>query len=54
MPEQDQVWQPSLSQKGNEEARINFVQAQVEEVARYHMDCQQSLNVQHSLKTQVR
>jgi hypothetical protein len=30
MPEHDQVWKPSLSQKGNEVARINLVKAQVE------------------------
>jgi hypothetical protein len=50
-------------------ATINIVQAQVEELCilylilsigmllyqeGYHMDCQQSLNTQHSLKTQVR
>jgi hypothetical protein len=54
--------------KRNEVARIIIVQAQVEEMyfifnleyrlpiyqERYHMDCQQSLNAQHSLKTQVR
>jgi hypothetical protein len=52
----------------NEVAMINMVQDQVEEVVYifnlenslplyqegYHMDCQQSLNAQHSLKTQVR
>jgi hypothetical protein len=51
--------------KRNEVARINRVQAQVEEVPYifnleyrlplcqegYHMDCQQCLNAQHSLKT---
>jgi hypothetical protein len=49
-------------------ARINMVQAQVEEVVYifnlenrlplyqegYYMDCQQNLNAQHNLKTQVR
>jgi hypothetical protein len=30
MSEQDQVWQPSLSQKGNEVVTINLVLAQVE------------------------
>jgi hypothetical protein len=49
-------------------ATINIVQAQVEELCLYlilsidmplyqegyHMDCQQSLNAQHSLKPQVR
>jgi hypothetical protein len=52
----------------NEVARINIVQTQVEEVyfifnleyrlplyqQGYQMDCQQSLNAEHSLKTQVR
>jgi hypothetical protein len=49
-------------------ATFNIVQAQVEELyfifnleyrlllyqEGYHMNCQQSLNAQHSLKTQVR
>jgi hypothetical protein len=49
----------------NKVTRINIVQAQVEELyfifnleyrfslyqERYHKDCQQSLNAQHSLKT---
>jgi hypothetical protein len=48
-------------------ARLNIMQARVEEVFMfnleyrlplyqdgYHMDCQQSLIAQHSLKTQVR
>jgi hypothetical protein len=57
-----------MKTKRNEVLRINIVQAQVEEVVYifnleyrlplnqegYHMDCQQSLNAQHSLKTQVR
>jgi hypothetical protein len=57
-----------MKSKRNEVARINIVQAQVEEVyfifnleyrlllyqEGYYMDCQQSLNAQHSLKTQVR
>jgi hypothetical protein len=30
IPKQDQLWEPSFSQKGNEVVRINFVQAQVE------------------------
>jgi hypothetical protein len=51
--------------KRNEVARINIVQAQLEEAVfifnieyrlllyqeGYHMDCQQSLSAQHSLKT---
>jgi hypothetical protein len=54
--------------KRNEVVRINIVQAQVEELyfifslkyrlslyqEGYHIDCQQSLNAQQSLKTQVR
>jgi hypothetical protein len=54
--------------KRGEVARFNIVQAQVEEMCfiftleyrlslyqqGYHMDCQQSLNSQYSLKTQVR
>jgi hypothetical protein len=54
--------------KRNKVARINMVQAQVEEVVYvfnleyrlslyqegYHMDCQKSFNAQHSLKIQVR
>jgi hypothetical protein len=54
--------------KRNEVARLNMVQAEVEEVVYifnleyrlslyqvgYHMDCQQSLKAQHILKTQVR
>jgi hypothetical protein len=54
--------------KRGEVARFNIVQAQVEEMCfifnleyrlslyqeGYHMDCQQSLNSQYSLKAQVR
>jgi hypothetical protein len=57
-----------IKSKRNEVVTINLVQAQVEEIhfylmlsigmplyqEGYHMDCQQSLNAQHSLKTQVR
>jgi hypothetical protein len=57
-----------MKSKGNEVARFNIVQGQAEEVIfifnleyrlplyqeGYHMDCQQSLNTQNSLKTQVR
>jgi hypothetical protein len=57
-----------MKSKTNEVARINIVHAQVEELyfifnleyrlplyqEGYHMDCQHSLNTQHSLKTQVR
>jgi hypothetical protein len=57
-----------MKSKRIEVAIINFVQAQVEEKyfifnleyrlllyqEGYHMDCQQSLNAQQSLKTQVR
>jgi hypothetical protein len=56
-----------MKSKRDEVAIINIVQAQVEELyfifnleyrlplyqEGYHMDCQQSLNAQHSLKTQV-
>jgi hypothetical protein len=58
----------SMKPKRNKVARINIVQAQVEELyfifnikyrlllhqEGYHMDYQQSLNAQQSLKTQVR
>jgi hypothetical protein len=57
-----------MKSKRDEVARFNIVQTQVEEMCfifnleyrlplyqeGYHMDCQQSLNAQHSLKTQVR
>jgi hypothetical protein len=57
-----------MKSKKDEVARINIVQAQVQELyfifnleyrlplyqEGYHMDCQQSFNVQHSLKTQMR
>jgi hypothetical protein len=57
-----------MKSKRNEVARFNIVPAQVEEMyfililsigmplyqEGYHMDCQQSLNVQNSLKPQVR
>jgi hypothetical protein len=57
-----------IKPKTNEVERINIVQAQVEELyfifnleyrlplyqEGYHMDCQQSLNTQQKLKTQVR
>jgi hypothetical protein len=57
-----------MKSKGNEVARFNIVQGPAEEVIfifnleyrlplyqeGYHMDCQQSLNAQNSLKTQVR
>jgi hypothetical protein len=58
-----------LKSKRNEVVRINLMQAQVEEkyflyfilsieIPLYqegsHMDCQQNLNAQYSLKTQVR
>jgi hypothetical protein len=56
-----------MKSKRDEVARINIVQAQVEELyfifnleymlllyqEGYHMDCEQNLNAQHSLKTQV-
>jgi hypothetical protein len=57
-----------MKSKRDEVATFNIVQAQVEELyfifnleyrlllyqEGYHMNCQQSLNAQHSLKTQVR
>jgi hypothetical protein len=57
-----------MKSKRNEVARFNIVPAQVEEMyfililsigmplyqEGYHMDCQQSLNAQNSLKPQVR
>jgi hypothetical protein len=57
-----------MKSKRDEVIRFNIVQAQVEEICfifnleyrlslyqeGYHMDCQQSLNAQHSLKAQVR
>jgi hypothetical protein len=57
-----------MKSKSDEVARINIVQAQVEELyfifnleyrlslykEGYRMDCQQSLNIQHRLNTQVR
>jgi hypothetical protein len=57
-----------MKSKGDEVARINIMQAQVEELyfifnleyrlplyqEGYHMYCQQNLNAEHSLKTQVR
>jgi homoserine trans-succinylase len=57
-----------MKSKSDEVAIINIVEAQVEELyfifnleyrlslyqEGYHIDCQQSLNVQHSLKHQVR
>jgi hypothetical protein len=57
-----------IKPKGDEVATINIVQAQIEELyfifnleyrlslyqEGYHIDCKQSLNPQHKLKTQVR
>jgi hypothetical protein len=57
-----------MKSKGDEVARINIMQAQVEVLyfifnleyrlslyqEGYHMYCQQNLNAEHSLKTQVR
>jgi hypothetical protein len=54
-----------MKSKGDEVATINIVQAQIEELyfifnleyrlplyqEGYYMDCQQSLNTQHSIKT---
>jgi hypothetical protein len=57
-----------MKSKGDVVTTINLVQAQIKELflylilsigmplyqEGYHMDCQQSHNAQHSLKTQVR
>jgi hypothetical protein len=67
MPKQDLMCQPSELKQG-EVTIINIVQAQVEGLyfifnleyrlllyqEGYHMNYQQNLNAQHSLKTQVR
>jgi hypothetical protein len=67
MLKQDQVWQPSLSQKEIKWQESTLRKLKLKKsilylILRimllyqegYHIDCQQSLNAQHSLKTQVR
>jgi hypothetical protein len=68
MSKQDQVWQPSLSQKEMKWQESTLCKRKLKKSILYvilsigmllyqegyHMDCQQSLNTQYSLKTQVR
>jgi hypothetical protein len=67
MLKQDQVWQPSLSQKEIKWQESTLRKLKLKKSILYlilhmmllyqkgyHIDCQQSLNAQHSLKTQVR
>ncbi len=68
MPKQDQMWQPSLSQKEMKWQESTLCKLKLKKSILYlilsigmllyqevyHMDCQQSLNAQHSLKPQVR
>jgi hypothetical protein len=68
MPKQDQVWQPSWSQKEMKWQQSTLCKLKSKKCILYlllsvvmplnqeghHMDRQQNLNTQHSLKTQVR
>jgi hypothetical protein len=68
MPKQDQMWQPSWSQKEMKWQQSALCKLKLKKYIlylilsvgtllhqeEYHMDCQQSINAQQNLKTQLR